>query len=130
VSDIGTSTTVEVDAAPHMTRLGLALAAALCLIAPLTHAVGVKFTQIPGGGDGPAIDAAVWSPCSAAPAEMKIEGLTVPAAPNCPIAGEKLPLIVISHGYGILAIMILPKRLLMLDLLSSPSTIRKQITRT
>jgi predicted dienelactone hydrolase len=31
---------------------------------------------------------------------MKIEGLTVPAAPNCPIAGEKLPLIVISHGYG------------------------------
>lgn len=83
-----------------MTRLSLAFAAALCLIAPLTHAAGLRFVQVPGGADGSEIDAAMWSPCSAAPAEIKIGTLSVPAVPDCTIAGEKLPLIIISHGYG------------------------------
>jgi predicted dienelactone hydrolase len=83
-----------------MIRLSLVLAATLCLIAPLTHAAGLKFIQVPGGADGPAIDAAMWSPCLAAPAETRIGALSVPAVPDCPIAGEKLPLIIISHGYG------------------------------
>ncbi|MEZ2133038.1 MULTISPECIES: alpha/beta hydrolase family protein [unclassified Sinorhizobium] len=83
-----------------MTRLALALAAALCLIAPSTHAAGLKFIQIPADENGAAIDAAMWSPCAAASSEMKIGALTVPAVPNCPIVGEKLPLIVISHGYS------------------------------
>jgi predicted dienelactone hydrolase len=83
-----------------MIRLRLALAAALWLVTPLTHAAGLKFLQIPGGAEGSAIDATMWSPCSAAPAGMKIRALTIPAVPNCAIAGEKRPLIIISHGYG------------------------------
>lgn len=83
-----------------MTRLALALVAVLCFVAPLTHAAGLKFIQIPADGNGAAIEAAMWSPCSIAPTEMKIRALSVPAVPNCPIEGEKLPLVVISHGYG------------------------------
>ncbi|WP_117193193.1 alpha/beta hydrolase family protein [Rhizobium terrae] len=83
-----------------MTRLALALAAALSLIAPPSHAAGLKFIQIPADESDPAIDAAMWSPCTAAASEMKIGALSVPAVPNCPIAGEKLPLVIISHGYG------------------------------
>jgi predicted dienelactone hydrolase len=83
-----------------MIRLSLAFAAALCLIAPLTHAAGLKFIQVPGGADGPPIDAAMWSPCSTPATEMKIGALSVPGVPNCAVSGEKLPLIIISHGYG------------------------------
>lgn len=83
-----------------MTRFRLALAAALCLFAPSTHAAGLKLIQVPGSSDGPAIDAAMWSPCSVGPAEIKIRTLSVPGVQNCPISGEKLPLVIISHGYG------------------------------
>ncbi|WP_342633288.1 dienelactone hydrolase [Phyllobacterium leguminum] len=56
--------------------------------------------QIPAEENGPAIDAAMWSSCSSAPGEMKIGAWMLPGVPNCPIEGEKLPLVVISHGYG------------------------------
>jgi predicted dienelactone hydrolase len=64
------------------------------------QAAGLKFIHIPGGQDGPAIDAAMWSPCAHAPEDVQIRALTVPASPDCPIAGERLPLVVLSHGYG------------------------------
>ncbi|CAN7221911.1 alpha/beta hydrolase family protein [Neorhizobium tomejilense] len=84
-----------------MTYLRLALAAAFCLAVSSAHAAGLKLLHIPGGqGEDPAIDAAMWSPCAEAPADVRIEGLTVPAVLDCLIAGEKLPLVIISHGYG------------------------------
>lgn len=83
-----------------MTRICLALAAAFCLAMSPAQAAGLRYLHIPGGQDGPAIDAAMWSPCAKAPEDVQIRALTVPAVPDCPIAGETLPLIVISHGYG------------------------------
>lgn len=83
-----------------MTRLNLVLAATLCLVAPLCHAAGFKFIRIPADTEGPAITAAMWSPCAEAPQAIQIERFTLKAMQNCPIMGEKLPLIVISHGYG------------------------------
>jgi len=84
-----------------MTYRRLALAAAFCLAVSPACAAGLKFLHIPDGQEEvPAIDAAMWSPCAKVPADVRIEGLTVPAVLDCPIAGEKLPLIIISHGYG------------------------------
>lgn len=84
-----------------MMCLRLVLVAAFCLTVSSAHAAGLKFLHIPGGPeDGPAIDAAMWSPCAEAPADVQIEALTVPAVLDCPIAGERLPLVIISHGYG------------------------------
>ncbi|TPI34711.1 dienelactone hydrolase [Mesorhizobium sp. B3-1-6] len=76
------------------------LAAMLSLAASLGHAAGLKFVHIADDADGPAIDAAVWSPCAEAPQKVKVKGTTVSAVLDCPIAAEKMPLIVISHGYG------------------------------
>lgn len=83
-----------------MLRLSLILTAALCLAISSAKAAGLTFFQIPAGQDAPFIDAAMWSPCSEKPANMQIQALTVRAVPNCPVAGERLPLVVISHGYG------------------------------
>ncbi|MBB4291035.1 putative dienelactone hydrolase [Rhizobium leguminosarum] len=83
-----------------MTHLRLALAAAFCLAMSPAQAAGLKFLHIPVGQDDPAIDAAMWSPCTEVPEDVQIRALTIPAVPDCPIAGEKLPLVIISHGYG------------------------------
>lgn len=83
-----------------MLILRVALAASLCLAAPVTQAAGLKFIQIPADAAGPPIDAALWSPCAKPAEEAKSGTLTVPAVLNCPVMGEKLPLIVMSHGYG------------------------------
>jgi predicted dienelactone hydrolase len=40
----------------------------------------------------------MWSPCSAAPGEIDLGDVTLPGVKDCPIAGDKLPLVVISHG--------------------------------
>jgi transposase len=42
----------------------------------------------------------MWSPCSKAPGEIDLGNTTVPGVKDCPIGGEKLPLVVISHGRG------------------------------
>jgi len=71
----------------------------LCLFTAVAHAAGFKRLDIPADANGPALRAMVWTPC-AEPAE------NVPFGPyilhgrrDCPTAGDKLPLIVISHGH-------------------------------
>lgn len=78
----------------------LLLAGLASLAAATAHAAGLKFIQVPADAAGPAINAAMWSPCASPPGAVKIKGFLVPAVPDCPIVGEKLPLVVISHGYG------------------------------
>ena len=80
--------------------LKFALASALCLIATLAHAAGFRFVTVPAEAGFPAIQAAVWSPCAEPVGEIKIRTMVLPATENCAISGDKLPLIVISHGYG------------------------------
>lgn len=84
-------------------RIRVVFFAVFVSTATLAHAAGLKFIQIPSDADGPAIDAAMWSPCAQAAVEARIPPFTrlnLHVTPNCPIMGEKLPLIVISHGYG------------------------------
>jgi predicted dienelactone hydrolase len=62
------------------------------------QAAGVRNFDIPASAAGPAIRLLVWTPCAEPPQEMDAHGATFFVVPACPIAGEKLPLIVMSHG--------------------------------
>ncbi|MFN5035756.1 MAG: alpha/beta hydrolase family protein, partial [Bradyrhizobium sp.] len=42
----------------------------------------------------------VWSPCAAPAGEVKLATTTLPGTANCPVVGEKLPLVLTSHGFG------------------------------
>jgi predicted dienelactone hydrolase len=76
----------------------LALAAACCLLATAAHAAGVRFIDVPADAAGPALTGAVWTPCAAPAQQVQLRRLTAPGVMDCPIAGERLPLVVVSHG--------------------------------
>jgi predicted dienelactone hydrolase len=71
---------------------------ALCLTATLAQAAGSRFIDVPADADGPALKGAMWYPCGEPPGEIDLEGITVPGVKDCPISGDKLPLVVVSHG--------------------------------
>lgn len=75
-------------------------AALFCLSAAIAHAAGIKFAQIPADADGPALKAIVWTPCEEPAHEVRIGPYLLKGLRDCPTAGEKLPLVVISHGHG------------------------------
>jgi predicted dienelactone hydrolase len=67
------------------------------------NAAGIQALTIPpDSGASPALAGAVWYPCAMKPVvnptAMKLGGLVVSAVKDCPITGDKLPLVVISHG--------------------------------
>ncbi len=43
---------------------------------------------------------AEWSPCAAPAGTVTLGPFALPAVRDCPVVGDKLPLIVISHGFG------------------------------
>lgn len=63
-------------------------------------AAGVRLIDIPESSKGKAFKAIVWSPCALAPVETKVGPFSINAVRDCPIEGKKLPLVIISHGYG------------------------------
>jgi predicted dienelactone hydrolase len=69
-------------------------------------AAGFRFIEVPADSDGPALDGAMWYPCSEPPGEIDLGKITatfeitVRGAKNSPISGDKLPLVVVSHGRG------------------------------
>jgi predicted dienelactone hydrolase len=77
-----------------------ALASLLCLVTSLTEAAGFQRIEVPASGAVPALKGAVWYPCDKPPGEVKIGSYVLSVAEDCPIAGGKLPLVVISHGRG------------------------------
>lgn len=76
----------------------LSLAIALCCAATAIQAAGLQFIDVPADAEGPAITGVVWSPCAAPAQEVMLRRLAVPGVKDCPIVGDKLPLVVISHG--------------------------------
>jgi len=76
------------------------LVSLFCLAGTLVHAAGLRLITAPAEGGSPVLRAAVWSPCAEPVGEVKLRSMTLAATETCAIAGEKLPLIVISHGYG------------------------------
>jgi len=73
---------------------------ALCLTATLAQAAGFRLIEVPADADGPALAGAMWYPCSEPPGEITLGPMTLAGAKDCPISGDKLPLVVISHGMG------------------------------
>lgn len=68
--------------------------------APLAHAaVGFQHFEIPDP-EGPPIEVGLWYPTDAAPTLARAEISPVPVAPNAPLKGLHLPLVVMSHGTG------------------------------
>ena len=63
-------------------------------------AAGYQRIEVPASSTGPAIAAMVWSPCASAPVAAELGPYDVQGTPGCVVAGESLPLVVISHGHG------------------------------
>jgi predicted dienelactone hydrolase len=78
----------------------IALTASLCLLAASAQAAGVTTIQIPADADGPALKAMVWTPCAESAQEIKIGPYVLAGRRDCPTVGDKLPLVVMSHGHG------------------------------
>src|SRR5260370_19766113 len=70
----------------------------LCLTATLAQGAGLRAIDIPADADGPALKGAMWYPCFQPSGEVDFGKFTLPGVQDCPLLGEKLPLIVISHG--------------------------------
>jgi predicted dienelactone hydrolase len=76
------------------------LVSAFCLTGTLAHPAGLRLITVPTEAGSPALQAAVWSPCAEPVGEVKLRSMTLAATENCATVRERLPLIVISHGYG------------------------------
>lgn len=81
-----------------MRACSFCLAALIYLVSSLAHAAGVQFLILPPDGDNGALSGAIWSPCASPPQEAKLYGIATSARLNCAVQGNKLPLVVISHG--------------------------------
>jgi predicted dienelactone hydrolase len=81
-----------------MLSVRLAIIAACCCAVTSLHAAGIQFIDVPADAEGPMIEGAVWSPCALPAQQVMLRRLAVPAVQDCPIAGDKLSLVVISHG--------------------------------
>jgi len=70
-----------------------------CFAAPMAEAAGFGFIELPADANGPALEGAVWYPCAALSGELKPIGtLPIRGVADCPVDGNKLPLVVISTG--------------------------------
>jgi predicted dienelactone hydrolase len=75
-------------------------AIALCLTATVVQAAGFRFIEVPADADGPALTGAMWYPCSKPPGAIDLGGIIVSGVKDCPLSGDRLPLVVVSHGSG------------------------------
>lgn len=72
----------------------------LCFCVTIVQAAGIKTIEIPADAGGPVLKAMVWTPCAMPSQDVPIGPFVLNGRRNCPTVGEKLPLIVISHGHG------------------------------
>jgi predicted dienelactone hydrolase len=79
---------------------GLMAAMGFYFAATLAQAAGFRFIEVLADADGPALKGAMWSPCSEPPREIDLGNIAIPGVRDCPVSGDKLPLVVVSHGRG------------------------------
>jgi predicted dienelactone hydrolase len=72
------------------------VAIVFCLAATQAHAAGFRFIEVAADAAGPALNGGMWYPCAAPPGGIDLGEITE----DCPISGDKLPLVVSSHGRG------------------------------
>lgn len=71
---------------------------ALCLAVSLAQAAGFKPVEIPGEAGLQSLKGAVWYPCTQPRSDVRVGPIVMSVSMDCPITGEKRPLVVISHG--------------------------------
>ncbi len=82
-------------------RLAAATLVAVAIAAPAARAGGVGFSELKIEGDGARpMTIGVWYPTDAAAEPRPIGAYSQKVAPDAPVSGKGLPLIVISHGNG------------------------------
>jgi predicted dienelactone hydrolase len=86
------------DSLMHASRIIVAMS--LCLAATLAQAAGIQSIDVPADSEGPALHGAIWYPCSQTPQPVSIDKTTSSAVKDCTVSGDKLPLVVVSHGRG------------------------------
>jgi predicted dienelactone hydrolase len=79
-------------------RFGCLLAVAMYLSSATVQAAGLCLIEVPANESDRALTGAVSYPCSAPTHDIAIESRVITAAEDCSILGNKLPLIVTSHG--------------------------------
>lgn len=84
-----------------MKILGLIAAALLALspVAAWAGNVGFQEVRVPNGAGKPLI-VGIWYPTDAPASDHKLDTFTQNVAPDGPVAGRNLPLVVMSHGNG------------------------------
>lgn len=78
--------------------LSLVLSCLGILAAGPSRAAGFSLIDIPSDA-GPRLSGGVWYPCLTPPGEIAIGTVMMRATKDCPISGQNLPLVVISHGF-------------------------------
>jgi predicted dienelactone hydrolase len=81
-------------------RAFIAIALAIALGSMQAQAAGLRLFDIPADDAGPAIHGAIWSPCATPAGTVDLGGVALPGVKDCPIVGDGLPLVVMSHGHG------------------------------
>ncbi len=76
------------------------LALALCTLALPSFAAGFRVIAVPADAEGPAMTGGLWYPCTEPPGTTRLGPYILPVSKDCPLSGEKHPLIVVSHGRG------------------------------
>jgi predicted dienelactone hydrolase len=78
--------------------LRLVIAMLLLIAACETQAAGIRRIRIEANATRPWIAGAVWYPCVTAVQDEGEGSVALSGVKDCPIAGDRLPLIVVSHG--------------------------------
>ena len=82
----------------HRASSALLLAVAFWLAATAAQAAGVRLFDVPAAKAIRTLAGAVWYPCAALQEQTSAGGRTIIGTQDCPLVGDKLPLIVVSHG--------------------------------
>jgi predicted dienelactone hydrolase len=81
-----------------MQRLKLVVALIALLVTCSAEAAGIRRIRIEASAEGPLLVGVVWYPCATPTKDAAEADLWLSGVKDCPLAGDKLPLIVISHG--------------------------------
>jgi predicted dienelactone hydrolase len=72
----------------------------LCALPFTVRAAGFRTLEVPADAGGPRLTGALWTPCAQPPHELVVDGVTLSVVRDCAIRGDRLPLVVVSHGGG------------------------------
>ncbi len=95
---MGRRSTRPCDNDDPMIGMRCVLTAFLVLIVSFAHLAGFQRIDVPADGVLPPLKGAVWYPCAEPTSDLKLGSFVLNVTKDCLVTGERLPLVVISHG--------------------------------